>query len=33
MELTAAKVNVSAGTLKLDSKGPCVVSGVPIKLN
>jgi uncharacterized protein involved in type VI secretion and phage assembly len=33
IELTAAKVNVSAGTLNLDSKGPCVVSGLPIKLN
>jgi uncharacterized protein involved in type VI secretion and phage assembly len=33
IELTAAKVNVSAGTLNLDSKGPCVVSGKPIKLN
>ena len=33
IDLTAAKVNVSAGTLNLNLKGPCVVKGLPIKLN
>lgn len=33
IELKAAKVDISAGTLSVDSKGPCIVTGKPIKLN